>query len=53
MVYNNEPHNALFGGDDGLDFYRILFDNAKDLLKERPMMAFEFGYDQKEALESL
>lgn len=53
MVMNYEPHNTLFGGEDGLDFYRIIFKHASILLNKKAMMAFEFGYDQKEALEAL
>lgn len=46
-----EPHVALFGGDDGLYFYRKIFENAHKLLKEHSFMAFEIGFDEKEALE--
>jgi len=49
-VVDYEPHVALFGGEDGLKFYRIIFENAVKVLKERAMMAFEMGYNQKEAL---
>lgn len=49
-VVDYEPHVALFGGEDGLKFYRIIFENASKVLKERAMMAFEIGYNQKEAL---
>ena len=49
-VVDYEPHVALFGGDDGLKFYRIIFEIAVKVLKERAMMAFEMGYNQKEAL---
>ncbi len=49
-VVDYEPHVALFGGEDGLKFYRIIFENASKVLKERAMMAFEMGYNQKEAL---
>lgn len=52
-VVNYEPHVALFGGEDGLKFYRIIFENAPKILKEKAMMAFEMGYNQKEALHSL
>ena len=52
-VKDFEPHVALFGGDDGLKFYRIIFERAKYLLKERSMMAFEMGYNQKENLTAL
>ncbi|MBQ7223417.1 MAG: peptide chain release factor N(5)-glutamine methyltransferase [Erysipelotrichaceae bacterium] len=45
-----EPHVALFGGNDGLYFYRKVFDNAQKVLKEKSFMAFEIGYDEKEAL---
>ena len=45
-----EPHLALFGGDDGLYFYRLIFEKAKLVLNQRSIMAFEIGYDQKEAI---
>ena len=52
-VKDFEPHVALFGGNDGLKFYRILFERAKLILNEKSMMAFEIGYNQKEALMAL
>ncbi len=51
-VVDYEPHVALFGGEDGLKFYRIIFENASKVLKERAVMAFEMGYNQKEALSA-
>ena len=52
-VRDYEPNVALFGGDDGLKFYRMIFDDAHKVLKERSMMFFEMGYDQKENLTAL
>ena len=52
-VVNYEPHVALFGGEDGLKFYRVIFENAPQVLKDKAMMAFEMGYNQKEALSAL
>lgn len=52
-VVDYEPHVALFGGTDGLKFYRMIFEKAKLVLKEKAFMAFEMGYDQKESLTSL
>lgn len=49
-VLDYEPHVALFGGDDGLDFYRQILDEAPQLLKERGMIAFEMGFDQRESM---
>ena len=49
-VVNYEPHVALFGGEDGLKFYRIIFEQAPKILKDKAMMAFEMGYQQGEAL---
>lgn len=51
-VVDYEPHVALFGGTDGLKFYRIIFENAAKILNERAMMAFEMGWNQKEALSA-
>ncbi len=49
-VKDYEPHVALFGGSDGLKFYRIIFERSKLILNEKSMLAFEIGYNQKEAL---
>lgn len=51
-VLNYEPHVALFGGQDGLKFYRQILDEAKHFLNPKAMIAFEMGYTQKEALNN-
>lgn len=53
LVKDNEPNIALFGGDDGLKFYRIILKNIKKNLKEKAIVAFEHGYDKKEAMIAL
>lgn len=50
-VVDFEPHVALFGGEDGLKFYRMIFENAHKVIKEKAILAFEMGYNQKEAME--
>lgn len=50
-VVDFEPHVALFGGEDGLKFYRMIFENAHKVMKEKCILAFEMGYNQKEAME--
>ncbi len=49
-VKNYEPSLALYGGEDGLKFYRQVLEESKALLKPRSMLAFEIGYQQKETL---
>ncbi len=49
----NEPHIALFGGVDGLDFYRILAEGCSDYLKAKGRIVFEVGYDQADAVKNL
>lgn len=41
-----EPESALDGGADGLDFYRCLTSEWKNMLKKDGFMAFECGEDQ-------
>lgn len=45
-VADYEPHLALFGGEDGLDFYRSIAKNYKSALKPGGYLAFEFGEEQ-------
>ncbi|HJB04568.1 MAG TPA: peptide chain release factor N(5)-glutamine methyltransferase [Candidatus Merdibacter merdigallinarum] len=52
-VVDFEPHVALFGGEDGLKFYREIFANAHRVIKEKAILAFEMGYDQGERLRTL
>ncbi len=50
VVKDHEPHVALFGGNDGLYFYRKIFDGAKHVIKDRCLLAFEMGFDQRELM---
>lgn len=52
-VKDYEPHLALDGDEDGLKFYRIIVDKAKDYLRKDGMLYFEIGYDQGEAVRAL
>ncbi len=45
-VKNYEPHLALHGGGDGLDFYRAICGNYTDSLKPGGYLCFEFGMGQ-------
>ena len=49
-VSNYEPHLALYGGDDGLDFYRNIAENYKTALKPGGLLCFEFGMGQGDSV---
>ena len=53
IVRNNEPHLALFAGEDGLDCYRSILNNVKEHIKEKYLIAFEIGYTQAEDIKAL
>ena len=48
-----EPQNALYGGEDGLDFYKEIIKNAKNFLNKNGKIYLEIGYDQKEPIINL
>lgn len=52
-VKDYEPHTALNGGIDGLDFYRKIINQSEYVLKKGGILAFEIGYNQGEAVKSL
>lgn len=45
-VKDFEPYGALFGGDDGLLFYRRITELLPNILADNGELAFEIGYDQ-------
>lgn len=49
----NEPTAALFGGRDGLKFYRLLAFRSEELLNKGGRMTVEIGYRQAEKVSSL
>lgn len=45
-VKDHEPHLALYGGEDGLDFYRAIACNYRLALKPGGYLCFEYGMGQ-------
>ena len=45
-VRDFEPHGALDGGADGLDYYKTLTRNTAKYMKNQGFLAFEVGYGQ-------
>lgn len=48
-----EPETALFGGEDGLEFYKAIIKNYKNSLNKNGIMAFEVGFKQSEKVAEL
>lgn len=48
-----EPVTALFGGTDGLKFYRLLCERAGEFLKKGGKMFVEIGYKQADDVKKL
>jgi len=53
LVKDNEPHEALFGGKDGLDFYRVIIKDAESILKDKYIIAFEHAYNKSKELKKI
>ena len=52
-VRDNEPSMALDGGEDGLDFYRRLAEEAGQFLNPGGCVCFEIGFDQAADVSAL
>lgn len=50
---NHEPYAALYGGDDGLIFYRKIIKDYSRYLKNDGFFLFEIGYDQGEEIRAI
>ena len=53
IVKENEPHIALYAGEDGLDCYKKILENIKPHMKERCLVAFEIGMTQANDIQKL
>lgn len=53
IVKDNEPHLALYAGEDGLDCYKKILQNIKRYMKERCLIAFEIGYTQAQDITKI
>ena len=52
-VKDHEPMMALDGGEDGLDFYRKIVEEAPGFLKKEGILVLEIGHDQGQALQDM
>ncbi len=52
-VRDFEPEMALYGGQDGLEFYNKISSQARNYLNPEGMIIFEIGYDQRQEVEKM
>ncbi len=53
IVKNNEPHLALYAGEDGLDCYKKILESVREHMKEKCIIAFEIGCSQASDIKNL
>lgn len=53
IVKNNEPHLALYAGEDGLYCYRKILSTVEPHMKDKCIIAFEIGMNQAEDISKI
>ena len=53
IVYNNEPHLALYAKDNGLYFYDKILSECSKYLNDKYLICFEIGYKQGNRVKEL
>lgn len=53
IVKNNEPNVALFGGENGMQFYETILKEANQILNIPSMIAFEHSYNKRKEMHEL
>ncbi len=52
-VKNNQPKEALYADDNGLSFYKFIFNKVDSILNTNGYIILEIGYDQGEIVKKL
>ena len=52
-IKNFEPKIALFGGDDGLKFYKLFASKIEKLMNKNSYFVFEIGYNQSKSCQDI
>ncbi len=50
QIVEKEPSVALYGGSLGVDFYEKIINQSIDYIKDKALIAFEHGYQQREQI---
>ena len=53
LVFDNEPHLALFADNNGLEFYDKILSRCENYLNDKYLIAFEIGYNQEDDVVNL
>lgn len=53
ICVDREPKTALYGGTLGINFYDKILKEVSSFLKDKFLIAFEHGFDQKELIKEL
>jgi len=52
-VKNFDPHQALDGGEDGLEFYKKIAERVEEFLSKNGKIFLEIGFDEKNSVQEI